>query len=149
MYITFTAEAPLHMQCERVTCLLKLDHLHRTTVDVDFALSITHLSLGVGSHAFMPPPSTPPARWRWVTSAWSVVAIVLTFVIYRCFQEDQAQSGTYGCEMSYMWPTYHPVDWPDNPSNKYSLWLYREQGWDRDLRVNHTHIGGRRQKLIR
>jgi hypothetical protein len=38
--------------------------------------------------------------------------------------------------MSYMWPTYHLVDWPDNPSRKYSLHLYREQGWNRFDKVS-------------
>jgi len=55
--------------------------------------------------------------------------------MYQCFLEDQRQSGTYGCEMSYMWPTYHEVHWSDKPSKKYDLYLYREQGWDRDERV--------------
>jgi hypothetical protein len=80
-----------------------------------------------------------PAR-RWKSAIWSLVGLGLTALIYRCFLQDQQQSGSYGCEMSYMWPTYHQVDWPDNPSAKYSLYLYREQGWDRDDRVSQQNI---------
>lgn len=79
--------------------------------------------------------ASPPRPWRLVSTAWALLAIGLTGLIFRCFQEDQTQSGTWGCEMSYMWPTYHKVEWSENPSSKYSLWLYREQGWDRDMRV--------------
>lgn len=84
----------------------------------------------------MTEPPTPPRPRRWASTVWAVLAVVLTGVVFYCFQEDQSESGTWGCEMSYMWPTYHQVECPDNPSGKYSLWLYREQGWDRDLRVS-------------
>jgi glycosylphosphatidylinositol deacylase len=84
----------------------------------------------------MTPPAPSKTTWRWKSTVWCIIGISLTFLIYQCFLEDQRQSGSYGCEMSYMWPTYHPVDWPDNPSKKYSLYLYREQGWDGDDRVS-------------
>lgn len=86
-------------------------------------------------HDYMTSTAPTPKRWRIVTTVWALLAVGLTVWIFHCFQEDQAISGTWGCEMSYMWPTYHKVDWPDNPSAKYSLWLYREQGWDRDIQV--------------
>ena len=94
--------------------------------------------------AYMTPPAPSKPAWRWKSTIWCIIGTGLTFMIYQCFLGDQRQSGSYGCEMSYMWPTYHPVDWPDNPSKKYSLYLYREQGWDRDDRVSLLDLSGQR-----
>ncbi|WRT68914.1 uncharacterized protein IL334_005896 [Kwoniella shivajii] len=32
--------------------------------------------------------------------------------------------------MSWMSPSYHLLQWPENPISRYKVYLYREQGWD-------------------
>lgn len=44
-------------------------------------------------------------------------------------------SGAWGCEMSWMTPSYIRIQDPIGPSSRYSLYLYREQGWDIDEQV--------------
>ena len=66
----------------------------------------------------------------WLTKSLVGFTIVSTLMVYVAFVRDQADSGRWGCEMSWMLPSYIPIAWPDNPSKKYSLYLYREQEWD-------------------
>jgi hypothetical protein len=89
----------------------------------------------ISPHALMTLSGPTRSAWRWTSAVWCLVGAAVTYLVYWCFVDDQTQSGTYGCEMSYMWPTYHAVDWPDSPSSKYALYLYREQGWDRNDQV--------------
>ncbi|ORY29176.1 PGAP1-like protein-domain-containing protein [Naematelia encephala] len=64
-------------------------------------------------------------------------SVIFSWVIYRCYVFDQAQSGGWGCEMSWMTPTYSKIDWDEPPSSRYALWLYREQGWDEHTAQGH------------
>ena len=59
-----------------------------------------------------------------------------TWLVYDVYQRDQAQSGAWGCEMSWMNPSYLKIPWGNSPVPKYSLYLYREQGWDYDTKVS-------------
>jgi hypothetical protein len=90
------------------------------------------------THVSMAPTAAPRSAWRWTSPVWCLIGIATIYLVVQCFTEDQKQSGSYGCEMSYMWPTYRVVDWPDSPSNKYALYLYREQGWDRNDQVRRA-----------
>jgi glycosylphosphatidylinositol deacylase len=70
--------------------------------------------------------------------AWllPVLGIAMLTLLHKAFTDDQRVSGTWGCEMSWMTPSYSRVDWPVSPSSKYTLYLYREQGWDDAVEVS-------------
>ncbi|KAK8843412.1 hypothetical protein IAR55_007069 [Kwoniella newhampshirensis] len=70
------------------------------------------------------------------TLLFGFLALALSWITYRCYREDIRLSGAWGCEMSWMMPSYTPVEWLDKPSRRYSLYLYREQGWDFENTVN-------------
>lgn len=63
---------------------------------------------------------------------WVVPAVFafMTWGWYHLYAVDQAQSGMWGCEMSWMMPSYVKIDTPDSPTSRYALYLYREVGWD-------------------
>ncbi|OCF31357.1 hypothetical protein I316_06962 [Kwoniella heveanensis BCC8398] len=65
----------------------------------------------------------------------SVIALFLSWILYQAYTYDNAQSGAWGCEMSWMTPSYRMIDWKDNPVPRYTLHLYRELGWDNDGQV--------------
>ncbi|EIW66887.1 hypothetical protein TREMEDRAFT_45408 [Tremella mesenterica DSM 1558] len=67
---------------------------------------------------------------RSATYVWSLLGVLLSCFVYRSFNLDQTQSGSWGCEMSWMTPSYLKMEWSDSPIAKYSLFLYREVGWD-------------------
>ncbi|KAL7423956.1 GPI inositol deacylase [Cryptotrichosporon argae] len=71
--------------------------------------------------------TSPPTYKTFVLALFFLVA---TWTAYIAFSADQLRSGAWGCEMSWMMPSYHAVEWPDAPSTKYRLYLYREQGVD-------------------
>ncbi|WVR09177.1 hypothetical protein IAU60_006239 [Kwoniella sp. DSM 27419] len=74
--------------------------------------------------------------FRFATWTFGLVTLCLSWWTYRLYTEDMARSGSWGCEMSWMMPTYHAVDWPDKPSPGYRMFRYREQGWDLDDQVS-------------
>jgi hypothetical protein len=51
-------------------------------------------------------------------------AVLLGFTVLRLVREHQK---SYGCEMTYMYPTYEPVSDPQLEHAAYRLYLYREQ----------------------
>jgi glycosylphosphatidylinositol deacylase len=65
----------------------------------------------------------------------SLVSAVLTWIVYREYTSDVATSGAWGCEMSWMTPSYVEIPWPDTPLSRYRLFWYREQGWDNEEEV--------------
>lgn len=69
------------------------------------------------------------------------LAAITCWTVYISFARDQATSGAWGCEMSWMTPAYVRVPWRDPPSTKYALYLYREQGWDGEQVSLHTGLG--------
>lgn len=62
---------------------------------------------------------------------WLIVAIaaLISWQTYRGVTEDRTGLGRWGCEMSWMTPSYRLI--PFRPS-RYRLYLYREQGWDNE-----------------
>ena len=89
-------------------------------------------------HAHSPEPTGAGRTWRSKNLSALVVCaftMLLAGIAYHAFRVDQAISGIWGCEMSYMWPSYRLLAWPDSPSTKYRVYLYRESGWD------HDHVG--------
>lgn len=59
-----------------------------------------------------------------------VLFVVMTWGWYQLYALDQAQSGTWGCEMSWMTPSYVKIITGDSSFSRYALYLYREIGWD-------------------
>ncbi|WVF65699.1 hypothetical protein IAT40_000430 [Kwoniella sp. CBS 6097] len=62
----------------------------------------------------------------------SAVALLVSWVLFQSYTNDNAESGAWGCEMSWMTPSYQTIDWTDNSIPRYALRLYRELGWDDD-----------------
>ncbi|KAI0045655.1 GPI-inositol-deacylase [Auriscalpium vulgare] len=69
-----------------------------------------------------------------ISYALSIVSIVSLFVVYKAASNSSESLSPQGCRMSYMSPSY--LLQPDFNSswthlaNRYSLWLYREVGWE-------------------
>ena len=83
-----------------------------------------------------PAPAQRPTRRPYATWISATLTVVLSCVVYRAYRSDQARSGSWGCEMSWMTPSYVRIPWMDAPSVKYDIYLYREQGWDLEGRVS-------------
>jgi glycosylphosphatidylinositol deacylase len=58
------------------------------------------------------------------------ITLILGWLTSTVYKNDQARTGAWGCEMSWMNPSYALLSWPERPSKQYQLYLYREQGWD-------------------
>ncbi|AGV14473.1 GPI inositol-deacylase [Cryptococcus neoformans AD2-60a] len=69
-------------------------------------------------------------RTQFLSPLFCALAILFSFSIYQSFRADLKQSGSWGCEMSWMSPSYRRLEWIDFISTRYALYLYREQGWD-------------------
>ncbi|KIR64172.1 GPI inositol-deacylase [Cryptococcus bacillisporus CA1873] len=67
---------------------------------------------------------------RFLSPIFCVLAFLFSCAIYQSFRADLKQSGSWGCEMSWMSPSYSRLEWTEFISTKYALYLYREQGWD-------------------
>ena len=72
--------------------------------------------------------------------SWSVWIPLLTFaftwLIFDTYVQDRAQSGSWGCEMSWMTPSYQQVEVLGSPVPRYGLYMYRERGWDTSVKVS-------------
>lgn len=64
------------------------------------------------------------------TIIYAIASLAISCCLYTSFRYDQRHSGTWGCEMSWMTPSYRLIQ-----EGRYSLYLYREQGWDLDEEV--------------
>lgn len=64
------------------------------------------------------------------TAILSALWLVFTAIAFLTFSQDQKRSGSWGCEMSYMWPSYQRIEWQGATNSRYALYLYREAGWD-------------------
>lgn len=75
-------------------------------------------------------------------AVWSstVLSLLFAWVLWASFEDDQRTSGQWGCEMSWMTPSYRLIEWADAPIRRYKLYLYREQGWDPDSEVSTTSM---------
>nr|XP_019047771.1 hypothetical protein I302_04388 [Kwoniella bestiolae CBS 10118]OCF26701.1 hypothetical protein I302_04388 [Kwoniella bestiolae CBS 10118] len=69
---------------------------------------------------------------RLVTLLSAFMGVLFTLLVYHCYQRDLKESGSWGCEMSWMSPSYHLLQWHDNPIPRYQVYHYREQGLDID-----------------
>ncbi|WVQ64185.1 uncharacterized protein L199_002347 [Kwoniella botswanensis] len=68
------------------------------------------------------------AKSRSMTSLSALLAVLFIWIVYHFYQRDLQESGSWGCEMSWMSPSYQLVEWQDNPIPRYQVYLYREQG---------------------
>ncbi|WWD06458.1 hypothetical protein V865_004548 [Kwoniella europaea PYCC6329] len=68
------------------------------------------------------------AKSRSVTSFSALLGVLFIWIVYHFYQRDLQESGSWGCEMSWMSPSYQLVEWQDNPIPRYQVYLYREQG---------------------
>lgn len=59
-----------------------------------------------------------------------LATLYLSWQTYHGFIATRRTIGSWGCEMSWMTPSYSLV--PFQPESRYRLYLYREQGWDAD-----------------
>jgi len=64
------------------------------------------------------------------TAVVALLWVLLSFLGYYAFTRDQTHNGSWGCEMAYMYPSYHRVEWPGYDKERYSVYLYREGGVD-------------------
>lgn len=58
-----------------------------------------------------------------------LTTLVAVYVAWL-YKVDSAQTAGWGCEMSWMTPSYLLIEMPESPVPRYSLFLYRESGWD-------------------
>ena len=81
------------------------------------------------------PPGAVIGTTKRAAAQWIIplLTVVIALVTYQQYTLDQKESGSWGCEMSWMTPSYRPIETPDGPIPRYKLWLYREAGWDDDL----------------
>lgn len=80
-------------------------------------------------------------RTQFLSPLFCALAILFSFSIYQSFRADLKQSGSWGCEMSWMSPSYRRLEWIDFISTRYALYLYREQGWDSEDTVSYSAAG--------
>lgn len=73
---------------------------------------------------------------RFLSPLFCVLAFLFSCAIYQSFRADLKKSGSWGCEMSWMSPSYRRLEWTEFISTKYALYLYREQGWDSEDTVS-------------
>lgn len=61
-------------------------------------------------------------------------SLLAVFLLYRANSDIAQNLSPQGCRMSWMSPTYLPLAEFDHTwsplASRYSLWLYRETGWD-------------------
>lgn len=71
--------------------------------------------------------------------------ILTIFLVYRASNDNLANLSPQGCRMSWMSPSYvlqsdFNHSWT-TLSSRYSLWLYREVGWDASGAVSRLAVG--------
>lgn len=82
---------------------------------------------------------------RFVTGTLGLLSLLAVFLIYLASSDISENLSSQGCRMSWMSPSYvqqanFNKSWTPL-SNRYSLWLYREVGWD-PLKVRAAHMYG-------
>ncbi|KAK4140644.1 GPI inositol-deacylase [Dichotomopilus funicola] len=93
-----------------------------------------------------PAARRPPWKSPWAITFLALVAsmIGLGFLFAVLHSSATRQIDPKGCRMSYMRPSYAKLDEFDTEhtrlASKYSLYLYREQGIDRDTKVRGVPI---------
>lgn len=80
-----------------------------------------------------------PSKLNGTISAILIFTLVFAYTSFRSFaRHDPANASA--CRMAYMSPGYIRMDSLDAQhsrlAGKYSLWLYREQGWDLSIKVS-------------
>ncbi|WVO15285.1 trimethyllysine dioxygenase [Cryptococcus depauperatus] len=68
---------------------------------------------------------------------YALLTIAASWLVYHSYEIDQTLSGSWGCEMSWMSPSYKQLEWSEKQSDPYNLYLYREQGLDIE-----SHLSG-------
>ena len=77
----------------------------------------------------------------------TLLGLITAFTLFTCFRASTQTPGLLspqGCRMSYMSPSYilqsgFNASWT-SLSGRYSLWLYREVGWDNN-QVRYSQVG--------
>ena len=77
---------------------------------------------------------TPPMNHSMLSTLLSLITAITIFACFRASTQIPGQLSPQGCRMSYMSPSYilqsgFNASWT-SLSGRYSLWLYREVGWD-------------------
>jgi hypothetical protein len=80
-----------------------------------------------------------PQSHKLLLYSYAAAFLVISYLVHASYRQDQRISGSWGCEMSWMTPSYIPIQL--NPGG-YSLYLYREQGWDTDEHVSRPRFAG-------
>ena len=113
------------------------------------APSAAHHDMSTTAPRSARPVTRSRSLWiHWNLTIWllSLTTLAITAITYHQFKLDQRDSGSWGCEMSWMTPTYRSIDTSDGPMPRYKLWLYREAGWDDDqVSSNYAHALSRRR----
>ena len=87
---------------------------------------------------------TPPMNHSMLSVLLGVFTAVTIFTCFWASTQAPGQLSPQGCRMSYMSPSYifqsgFNASWT-GLSRRYSLWLYREVGWDNN-QVCHLRVG--------
>lgn len=72
--------------------------------------------------------------------AWLAPLLTTLVAVYVAwlYKVDSAQTAGWGCEMSWMTPSYLLIETPESPVPRYRLYLYRESGWDIQEEVSRS-----------
>jgi hypothetical protein len=96
--------------------------------------------------ASKPTALRPRSRNPWSIKALTVITFLVGIVFLGVIIESLVtrQLDPKGCRMSYMRPSYARLNEFDTEhtrfASKYSLYLYREQGIDDDVKVSHRLV---------
>ncbi|WVQ75443.1 hypothetical protein IAR50_005068 [Cryptococcus sp. DSM 104548] len=70
---------------------------------------------------------------RSIVGIFGILALVISWAAFSVYREDVRVSGSWGCEMSWMSPSYVPLHWPKlRTPQRYGLYRYLEQRIDTD-----------------
>ena len=86
---------------------------------------------------------TPPMNHSVLSVLLGLTTAIAIFACFRASTQTSGQLSPQGCRMSYMSPSYilqtgFDASWT-SLSGRYSLWLYREVGWDNN-QVRHLQV---------
>lgn len=80
-----------------------------------------------------------PTRASIATSTLAVLSLLALYLAFNAAQYNEKNLSPQGCEMSWMSPSYvlqtdFNTSWTPL-AKRYSLWLYREVGWESESEV--------------
>ena len=75
-------------------------------------------------------------RTTWLAAITVLIACLAVWL----HNVDVQRGANWGCEMSWMTPSYTLMDTDGSPTPRYRLYLYREQGWDTSQLVGQVLV---------